>query len=88
MEVLALVLGRTGTDSIRVALKVLGYDDCYHGYAFVHESPEENGLWEKPRDAKYFGRGKPYRRKDWDCLLGQCTAVSDLPRVAFAEELI
>ncbi|KAJ9647280.1 hypothetical protein H2199_002267 [Coniosporium tulheliwenetii] len=30
MRVLALGLGRTGTASLRAALKELGFDDCYH----------------------------------------------------------
>lgn len=103
MEVLALGVGRTGlaisfllidaakrsgTDSIRVALKMLGYDDCYHGYSCLHENPPDNELWLEAADAKFRGKGKPYTKEQWDSLLGDCAGVSDLPCVAFAPELI
>lgn len=82
------VLQFSGTDSMRVPLKILGYDDCYHGYSTVHENPPDNELWTEAMDAKYEGKGKPYTRKEWDSLLGHCRAVSDLPCVAFSHELI
>lgn len=88
LEVLALGPGRTGTDSIRVALKTLGFDDCYHGYSCLHENPPDNYMWNEAADAKFLGRGKPFDRSDWDRLLGHCRAVADLPCVAFAPELV
>ncbi|KAJ5125523.1 P-loop containing nucleoside triphosphate hydrolase protein [Penicillium atrosanguineum] len=88
MEVLALGAGRTGTDTIRVALKILGYDDCYHGYSCLLENPPDSYMWKEAADAKFRGKGKPYTRAQWDSLLGDCAAVSDLPCVAFAPELI
>lgn len=87
MEVLCLGPGRTGTDSIRVALKTLGFDDCYHGYSCVHENPPDNHLWQKAMDWKLEGKGK-FGKKEWDQLLGHCRAVSDLPCNLFAKELI
>lgn len=83
-----IMLTYTGTDSIRLALKILGYDDCYHGYTCLHENPPDNYLWREAADAKFRGVGKEYTREQWDSLLGDCAAVSDLPCVAFAPELI
>ncbi|KAJ5161555.1 P-loop containing nucleoside triphosphate hydrolase protein [Penicillium capsulatum] len=79
---------RTRTDTIRVALKILGYNDCYHGFSCIHENPPDNYLWLEAADAKFRGKGEPWTRKEWDSLLGDCAAVSDLPCVAFAPELI
>lgn len=45
-------------------------------------------MWMEAADAKFRGKGEPYTRKQWDSLLGDCAAVSDLPCVAFAPELI
>lgn len=45
-------------------------------------------MWNEALDAKYLNKGKPYGRAEWDQLLGHCRAVTDLPCVAFAEELI
>lgn len=87
MQVLCLGPGRTGTDSMRVALKMLGFEDCYHGYSTVHENPPDNVLWNKAMDWKLEGKGT-FGKNEWDQLLGHCRAVSDLPCVLFSEELI
>lgn len=87
MQVLCLGPGRTGTDSMRVALKTLGFDDCYHGYSCVHENPPDNYLWQRALDWKLEGKGT-FGREEWDQLLGHCRAVTDLPCVLFAKELI
>ncbi|KAJ7509131.1 hypothetical protein B0H11DRAFT_2432863 [Mycena galericulata] len=39
-------------------------------------------------NAKYSGKGKPYGPADWDSLLAHCMAVTDVPHLFFAEELI
>lgn len=87
MKVLALGLGRTGTASLRVALKQLGYDDTYHMMNASVENPPDCLCWMDAFAAKYEGKGK-FGRKEWDALLGDCMAVCDWPAVAFAEELI
>ncbi|KAJ7501010.1 hypothetical protein B0H11DRAFT_1713713 [Mycena galericulata] len=38
--------------------------------------------------ARFFGEGTPYRREEWDRLLGDCQAIADMPHILFAEELI
>ena len=45
--------------------------------------------WNVAQDAKFFSKGTPFTKKEWDALLGTFSAVSaDPPAVAFAEELI
>ncbi|OCL13505.1 hypothetical protein AOQ84DRAFT_282984 [Glonium stellatum] len=87
MEVLVLGLGRTGSMSMVAALQKLGYDDVYHMSAAIANPPDID-MWQEAIDAKYFGKGKPYGRQEWDQLLGHCMAVTDFPTAAFPEELI
>lgn len=87
MRVLALGLGRTGTASLRTALKQLGFDDCYHMMSASVENPPDCLMWQDAFAAKYDGVGT-FGREEWDKLLGHCQAVCDWPAVAFAKELI
>ncbi|KAJ7828337.1 hypothetical protein B0H14DRAFT_3144249 [Mycena olivaceomarginata] len=43
-------------------------------------------MWAEAINAKFFGRGKPYGKEEWDQLLGHCQAVTDSPAMMFAEE--
>ncbi|KAK9780356.1 putative P-loop containing nucleoside triphosphate hydrolase protein [Seiridium cardinale] len=88
MKVLILGLGRTGTASMRAAMKQLGYVDTYHMMNCSIENPPDALLWMDALRAKYDGVGKPFTREDWDKLLGNCQAVCDWPAIAFAKELI
>ena len=45
-------------------------------------------MWNSALDAKYFSRGFPFTREDWDALLGHVAAVTDVPCICFAPELI
>lgn len=87
MKVLALGLGRTGTASLRTALKQLGFDDCYHMMSASVENPPDCLMWQDAFAAKFDGVGT-FGRAEWDKLLGHCMAVCDWPAVAFAKELI
>jgi len=87
MKVIALGMGRTGTVSLRAALKRLGYEDCYHMLSASTENPPDCLLWQDAFAAKYDGVGK-FGREQWDMLLGGCQAVADWPACAFAKELI
>ncbi|PVH68811.1 hypothetical protein DL98DRAFT_204760 [Cadophora sp. DSE1049] len=88
MKVLILGLGRTGTASMRTAMKELGYVDTYHMMNCSIENPPDALMWMDALAAKYDGVGAPFTRADWDQLLGNCQAVCDWPAVAFAKELI
>ncbi|KAJ7181456.1 P-loop containing nucleoside triphosphate hydrolase protein [Mycena crocata] len=87
MQVLGLGFSRTGTASMRIALETLGYNETNHGF-IVWTNPAEMEMWTEAINAKYFGKGKPYGPADWDRLLGHCMAVTDVPHLLFAEELI
>ncbi|KAI9703735.1 MAG: hypothetical protein M1836_007505 [Candelina mexicana] len=87
MQVLAVGLPRTGTSSLRAALKQLGYDDVHHMES-VFTNPQEAVMWREAAEAKWFGVGKPFGRKEFDMLLGHCQATCDWPSAAFYEELI
>lgn len=56
---------------MRAALKQLGFDDTYHMMA-LFENPMDNNMWIEAYEAKYFGKGKPFGREEWDQLLGHC----------------
>ncbi|UKZ80265.1 hypothetical protein TrVFT333_008022 [Trichoderma virens FT-333] len=88
MKVLILGLGRTGTASMRAAMKQLGYVDTYHMMNCSIENPPDALMWMDALCAKYDKQGKPFTREDWDQLLGTSQAVCDWPAIAFAKELI
>ncbi|KAJ6573105.1 P-loop containing nucleoside triphosphate hydrolase protein [Mycena vulgaris] len=87
MRVLVLGFCRTGTSSMREALKTLGYKATHHGMAVISNPPEAD-MWTEAINAKFFGKGKPYGLEEWDQLLGHCQAVTDVPSILFSEELI
>ncbi|KAJ7265525.1 hypothetical protein C8J57DRAFT_1329880 [Mycena rebaudengoi] len=89
MKVLVLGFFRTGTSSMQAALEMLGYKETHHGAAVVSNALEAD-MWMEAIDAKFFGKGQPYGREEWDQLLGHCQAVTDAdaPSIFFSEELI
>ena len=87
MEVLSLGFSRTGTLSMQKALSILGYPDPYHFSSF-YDNVKDCDLWVEALQAKFNGKGKPYGEKEFDALLGHVGAVTDLPCIAFAKELI
>ncbi|KAI0538430.1 P-loop containing nucleoside triphosphate hydrolase protein [Xylaria digitata] len=87
MRALLLAPGRTGTASMRAAMKQLGFVDTYHMMNCSIENPPDALLWMDALRAKYDGVGE-FTRKDWDKLLGGSQAVCDWPACAFAKELI
>lgn len=86
MEALNLSMCRTGTQSMQFALNLLGIP-CYHSM-LMFSNTLDCKMWDEALDAKFFGKGKPFARADWDQLLGNYSAVSDVPATAFAEELV
>ncbi|KAJ6592784.1 P-loop containing nucleoside triphosphate hydrolase protein, partial [Mycena capillaripes] len=88
MQVLGLGFLRTGTASLRIALEMLGYKKTNHGFELLTKDGSERAMWTEAINTKFFGKGKPYERAEWDRLLGHCMAVTDVPHLLFAEELI
>ena len=87
MQVLSLGLPRTGTASMQSALQILGYNHTAHGFDMISH-PEVGAPWMEAVNAKFLNKGKPYGRAEFDALLGDCAAVTDMPCAAFWEELI
>ena len=57
--------------AMREALLHLGYNDAYHMQSVFH-NPMDADMWQRAIDAKFFGKGKPFEKGDWDQLLGHC----------------
>lgn len=73
MKILCLGCSRTGTASLRNALKRLGYIDVYHGFSVISENPLDGKFWlegQCPRAGKMDGR--KFGREDFDQILGHC----------------
>jgi hypothetical protein len=71
---------------MKEALRILGHRDVHHAYElYVH--PEQCDQWLTAWNAKVNG-SKLSTRQDWDTLLAGYTAVTDMPSVCFAPELI
>ncbi|KAK8136287.1 hypothetical protein PG984_004227 [Apiospora sp. TS-2023a] len=91
MQVLCLGPGRPGTDSLRNALLVLGYDAVFHGYEGMTRVPMTHQAWVQVMRRKFDDTSSPdhtITRADFDAIIGDCEAVTDMPCVNFARELI
>lgn len=99
MEVLAVGLPRSATESLKEALLILGYEDCYHGYNLVFDRGYR-AKWANLVRQKHFptcsswlpmpkARSEPLiTTEEFDAVLGHCRAVTDSPASAFAFDLI
>ncbi|KAK2785983.1 hypothetical protein FQN53_007086 [Emmonsiellopsis sp. PD_33] len=86
LEVLHLSMPRTGSVSMMAAYQRLGLT-TYHGFDFV-ERESDQVEWEKAIDAKWYGKGTPFKREDFDAFLGEFGVISDFPAIGFSEEFI
>lgn len=88
MQVLALGLSRSGTDSLRNALCDLGYAEVYHAF-YMQESQGNDGIfWTPLIRQKLRGEAVPTDAAFWDRVLGQCQGVTDFPCCLFYKELM
>lgn len=78
LKVIGTGFGRTGTDSMRAALEILGFSPCHHMRCLIEDQCHAN-LW---IDALKSGH------RDWDVLLDGYRACVDWPTVEFWPELI
>ncbi|KAF2122152.1 hypothetical protein BDV96DRAFT_640214 [Lophiotrema nucula] len=91
MKVLALGMSRTATMSMKAALDILGLRS-YHFIEFV-SNPLHGDHWNAWLRAKYYSNlnlpptSLP-TRADFDKVLGNFSAVTDMPAVLLADELI
>ncbi|MFL2769983.1 MAG: sulfotransferase family protein [Rhodospirillaceae bacterium] len=77
MRIIGAGFGRTGTNSMKLALEHLGYGPCYH-MKEVFEHPESIPLWHKAA----FGDGV-----EWDDILADYESGVDWPLSHFWETL-
>ncbi|KAF7320710.1 hypothetical protein HMN09_00156500 [Mycena chlorophos] len=87
MEVLVLGYPRTGTASMHSALVQLGYNEVHHMFA-VFTNPMDADLWREAFEARFEGKGEPWKTEQFDQVLGHCAAVTDCPGVTLSEDLI
>lgn len=72
---------------MQAALEILLQAPCYHCDSIAENIPDCD-LWCEALDAKYFDKGEAYTREQWDALLGDFAAVTDMPANVFGPELI
>lgn len=87
MRILCLGQSRTGTMAVFTALKQLGYTP-YHISVAIGSSKTNLNLWREALDAKFYGKGKPWGREEFDKILGLYDTVVDIPAICFVEELV
>jgi len=78
LEVIGTGFGRTGTDSLRLALDILGFGPCHHMRELLKD-PEHNSLW------RAVAQGTP---PDWDLLLGGYRSCVDWPSAHYWPQLV
>lgn len=78
LSVIGTGFGRTGTDSMREALGILGFGPCHHMYE-VSENPEQKRLW------RALAKGAA---PDWEQLFAGYRSCVDWPSVHYWRELI
>jgi hypothetical protein len=95
MRVLVLGMCRTGTTSISIALRKLGYTP--HQMREVLVNPKDLNLWQEAIDVTLLAPQDrsakqkhlaPYGAPEFDKLLGNYDVVMDLPGCVFAKELV
>lgn len=93
MQVLCLGLSRSGTDSLRAALEILGYKGVYHGFVLTARQREDCAFWVPLMRRKLSRSTRESTNSevsvvDFDSVLANCEAVTDGPANVFGEELM
>ena len=78
LKVIGTGFGRTGTDSMREALTILGFGPCHHMYEVIG-NPDQKAAWR----AMVAGGAR-----DWDMLFQGYVACVDWPSAHYWRELI
>ncbi|KAF2108901.1 hypothetical protein BDV96DRAFT_605330 [Lophiotrema nucula] len=91
MRVLVLGMPRTGTTSLTLALRKLGYNP--YTMRNMLSTPRHIALWQEATELTLLhpsphGNSLAYTKPDFDKLLGANDSVTDLPTAVFAKELI
>jgi hypothetical protein len=78
LKVIGTGFGRTGTDSMREALNLLGFGPCHHMFE-VNRVPEQKRLW------RALAKGAP---PDWGRLFAGYASCVDFPSAFYWRELL
>ena len=78
LKVIGAGFGRTGTNSLKVALERLGFSTRYHMFEFM-EHPEHAKYWDAA------SKGKPV---DWDALFEGYQSTLDWPGCSYYKDLM
>ncbi len=78
LKLIGAGLGRTGTDSLRNALHMLGYGPCHHMFV-LRDDPENVPAW--------MNVAKGESTPDWDAIFEGFQAQVDFPGAAYWKEL-
>jgi hypothetical protein len=78
LRVIGAGWGRTGTDSMREALTILGFGPCHHMYE-LNQNPEQKRLW------RALAAGGP---RNWDSLFAGYASCVDWPSVFYWRDLV
>ncbi|KAH7028127.1 uncharacterized protein B0I36DRAFT_293064 [Microdochium trichocladiopsis] len=95
MRVLSLGFSRTATSSMKAALEILLGAPCYHAFE-LYDHVDHCATWNAALDAKFSppdqqqgSGGKLFTTQaQWDTVLAGYAAVTDVPAICFADELL
>lgn len=92
LQVLCVGPSRSGTDSLRQALQQLGYAHVFHGYETLlphnrHQKPILSKLVNKKYRSGRTNGDVAFTAEEFDELLGEYDAATDMPVAMFAAEL-
>ncbi|CEL10079.1 hypothetical protein ASPCAL13206 [Aspergillus calidoustus] len=87
MQILAVGISRSGTESLREALHILGFKHTHHGFDTILPPYDLEEIYRLLK-RKYTPGSPNLTAEDFDTFLWDCVGVSDLHAAEFAPELI
>ena len=91
LEIMCLGLSRSGTESLKRALELLGCEKVYHGFN-VPENPGHAIVWCRlgfAKEAQHESSDSSvFTARSFDRMIGDCDAVTDIPCATFGPELL
>ncbi len=78
LKVIGAGFGRTGTESLKAALEILGLGPCYHMHV-LNDHQDHVSIWEAARKGE---------EVDWDYLYRNYQSAVDWPTAAYVDRLI
>ena len=78
LKVIGAGWGRTGTESLKMALEQLGFDRCYHGFDLMNDG----------RKLQYWKQMHEEGKTDYDALFNGYIAAVDTPAAYYYKELM